>query len=46
VAAQARLRGAARFYWLTQDHNTVARALYDKVARHAGFIRYDFALDP
>ena len=44
VAAQARQRGAARYYWLTQEHNVVARGLYDKVARHAGFIRYDFAL--
>jgi len=44
VAAEARVRGAARYYWLTQDHNAVARRLYDKVARHNGFIRYDFAL--
>ncbi|MGQ0620671.1 MAG: GNAT family N-acetyltransferase [Panacagrimonas sp.] len=41
VAADARARGAARYYWLTQEHNTVARALYDKVARFKGFIRYD-----
>jgi GNAT superfamily N-acetyltransferase len=44
VAAQARLDGASRFYWLTQEHNAVARALYDKVASHRGFIRYDFPL--
>ena len=44
VAAEARVRGAARYYWLTQDHNAVARRLYDKVGRHNGFIRYDFAL--
>jgi GNAT superfamily N-acetyltransferase len=44
VAAQARVHGAARYYWLTQDDNAVARRLYDKVASHAGFIRYDFAL--
>ena len=44
VAAAAHARQAARFYWLTQDHNAVARALYDKVARHAGFIRYDHPL--
>ncbi len=42
VAEQARGRGAARYYWLTQEHNATARALYDKVASHAGFIRYDF----
>ena len=44
VAAEARVRGAARYYWLTQDHNAVARRLYDKVGKHNGFIRYDFAL--
>ena len=44
VAEQARAEGAARYYWLTQAHNATARALYDKVARHAGFIRYDYAL--
>ena len=44
VAEQARAQGAARYYWLTQDHNTTARVLYDKVAKHVGFIRYDFPL--
>ena len=44
VAAQARERGAARYYWLTQEHNAVARVLYDKVGKHHGFIRYDYAL--
>ena len=41
VADAARARGAARLYWLTQDNNTRARALYDRVAVHKGFIRYD-----
>jgi GNAT superfamily N-acetyltransferase len=44
VAEQARLHGAGRYYWLTQEHNAVARSLYDKVAKHAGFIRYDYPL--
>lgn len=44
VAEQARVRGAARYYWLTQANNVVARALYEKVARHNGFIRYDYPL--
>ncbi len=44
VAEQARSHGASRYYWLTQQDNAVARALYDKVARHVGFIRYDFPL--
>lgn len=44
VAAAARDRGATRLYWTTQDHNERARLLYDKVARHHGFIRYDYPL--
>lgn len=44
VAAQAREAGAARYYWLTQEGNAVARVLYEKVARYNGFIRYDFPL--
>lgn len=45
VAAEARLCGAAKYYWLTQDNNAVARALYDQVAQYVGFIRYDYALE-
>jgi len=41
VAQAARGRNVARFYWLTQDTNARARALYDRVAVHKGFIRYD-----
>jgi GNAT superfamily N-acetyltransferase len=44
VAAQARAAGAARYYWLTQESNAVARVLYDKVAQYNGFIRYDLPL--
>jgi len=44
VAEAARERGAARMYWLTQDHNALARALYDRVAEHRGFLRYDYPL--
>ncbi|HJV59391.1 MAG TPA: GNAT family N-acetyltransferase [Albitalea sp.] len=40
VAATARARGADRLYWHTQQHNATARALYDKVAQHKGFIVY------
>ena len=45
VAATARERGAFRLYWHTHTGNATARALYDKVARHIGMIRYDRALD-
>ncbi len=44
VAATARAAGSTRLYWLTQDHNETARALYDKVAKHTGFIRYEYPL--
>lgn len=37
-AAQA--SGSSRVYWQTQDSNTPGRALYDKVAKHLGFIVY------
>ena len=46
VAEEARRNGAARYYWLTQEDNSVARLLYDKVARFKGFIRYEFPLPP
>ena len=44
VAAAARARGCPRFYWLTKQDNACARVLYDKVARFAGFIRYDYPM--
>ena len=44
VAEEARRRGAIKFYWLTKEDNAEARALYDRVARWKGFIRYDYSL--
>ncbi len=44
VAAQAREQGATRYYWLTQEGNASARALYDQMARFGGFLRYDYVL--
>jgi ribosomal protein S18 acetylase RimI-like enzyme len=46
VARRARERGAPRLYWLTQHDNATARALYDKLARYTGFIRYDYPQQP
>jgi GNAT superfamily N-acetyltransferase len=40
VYTQARQNGASRVYWLTQESNEAARALYDKVADRPGFIQY------
>ena len=44
AAAQARQHGAAKLFWLTQSHNALARQLYDRLAKHNGFIRYDYTL--
>lgn len=44
VAAEARRRGASRYYWQTRQDNAQARALYDKVAVFRGFVRYDYPL--
>jgi GNAT superfamily N-acetyltransferase len=39
-AAEARSRGSKRLYWQTHTSNSAGRRLYDKVARHEGFIVY------
>ena len=44
VAQAARDRGATRYYWHTQDDNSRARVLYDRVARFNGSIRYQYPL--
>jgi GNAT superfamily N-acetyltransferase len=40
VEREARAAGASRVYWLTQESNATARALYDQVADRSGFIQY------
>ncbi|MEX0591272.1 MAG: GNAT family N-acetyltransferase [Xanthobacteraceae bacterium] len=40
VEKAAREVGASRVYWLTQESNAAARALYDKLADRSGFIQY------
>jgi GNAT superfamily N-acetyltransferase len=40
VEAEARAAGASRLYWLTQEGNAGARALYDRLAERSGFIQY------
>jgi GNAT superfamily N-acetyltransferase len=44
VYVAARAEGSSRVYWQTHVTNTAGRALYDKVARHAGFIVYSHDL--
>jgi GNAT superfamily N-acetyltransferase len=40
VYEAAREAGSSRVYWQTQVGNEAGRALYDKVAKHLGFIVY------
>jgi GNAT superfamily N-acetyltransferase len=44
VAQVAQAKGAAKLYWLTHHTNARARRLYDRVAQHHGFLRYDYPL--
>jgi GNAT superfamily N-acetyltransferase len=41
VYAAADANGTPAVYWLTQDFNTEARALYDRIAQVTPFIRYN-----
>lgn len=40
VVEKALEAGASRVYWLTQEDNHTARALYDTVSNPSGFIQY------
>lgn len=40
----AAARGCAKVYWLTQEGNVTARALYDRVATHTGYTHYQIGL--
>ncbi len=44
VYAAAAQQKSSRVYWTTQTTNTSGRALYDKLAKHAGFIVYSHEL--
>lgn len=44
VYEAARSAGSSRVYWQTQVGNQAGRALYDKVAKHFGFIVYSYEL--
>jgi len=44
VYAAASAAQSSRVYWTTQTTNEAGRALYDKVATHAGFIVYSHEL--
>lgn len=44
VYAAADAAGAPAVYWLTQDFNTEARHLYDRIGKVTPFIRYNRAL--
>lgn len=40
VYAEAQAAGASRVHWLTQEDNTQARLLYERIASRSGFIQY------
>lgn len=40
VYADARAAGASRVHWLTQEHNTTAIHLYERIAERSGFVQY------
>jgi GNAT superfamily N-acetyltransferase len=44
VYVAARNTGSTRVYWTTQAANVTARTLYDKLAKHLGFIVYSHEL--
>lgn len=41
---RARELGCESVYWTTQEHNTTARHLYDRVARLSPYVRYEIDL--
>ncbi len=41
VYAEADRRGTPAVYWMTQDFNTTARQLYDRIAHVTPFIKYN-----
>lgn len=43
---RARSVGCSRVYWQTQQANSTARSLYDRLAQFKGFIVYDRQLQP
>ena len=40
VYDHAKAAGASRVYWQTQEYNAAGRMLYEKLAKHLGFIVY------
>ncbi|MFN9480034.1 MAG: GNAT family N-acetyltransferase [Betaproteobacteria bacterium] len=44
VAADARASVAAKRYWTTKHDNDAARRLFARLARHSGFVRYDYSI--
>lgn len=40
VCARAKSAGTSRVYWQTHETNAAGRQLYDRVAKHLGFIVY------
>jgi GNAT superfamily N-acetyltransferase len=45
VAAAAKAQGTNEPYWLTHETNSVARRLYDRLAKNHGFIQYVYSAE-
>ena len=41
VYAAAEVQGAASVYWMTQEFNSTARRLYDRIGKKTPFIKYN-----
>lgn len=46
VYDRARQAGATRVYWQTHETNRAARAVYDRLAKHSGFVVYAQEIRP
>jgi GNAT superfamily N-acetyltransferase len=44
VTDWAHTHGASKVYWLTEETNSPARILYDRVATNTGFVHYEIEL--
>jgi GNAT superfamily N-acetyltransferase len=44
VYEAAKSAGISRIYWQTHESNAAGRLLYDKIAKHAGFVVYSHEL--
>jgi GNAT superfamily N-acetyltransferase len=46
AASIGRREGWMKMYWMTQEDNARARAVYDRIAARSALVRYDMYLNP